>query len=163
MTPELARALHAFQKDAPPIHLDATNPQRVSRLDSQGRPRDKHDNLLDECPDCGSLKLGRVPRCRPCSGIARRGEHRTDNPSNSTGWSRARAARPLQTCEYPDCESFGMDRHHIDGNPLNNDLSNISVYCRRHHMTVDGRLESLAERGPRVGRLFGGRRKKEAA
>jgi uncharacterized protein (DUF3820 family) len=34
MTPELAKALHAFQKDAPPVHLDATNPHFRNRYAS---------------------------------------------------------------------------------------------------------------------------------
>lgn len=34
----------------------------------------------------------------------------------------------------------GFDRHHKDGNPLNNNPSNIEVTSRKGHMTVDGRL-----------------------
>uniref|UniRef100_A0A6M3LZV6 Putative homing endonuclease n=1 Tax=viral metagenome TaxID=1070528 RepID=A0A6M3LZV6_9ZZZZ len=35
----------------------------------------------------------------------------------------------------------GYDRHHIDGNTLNNEPENIRVSTRRDHMIEDGRLE----------------------
>lgn len=37
----------------------------------------------------------------------------------------------------------GYDRHHIDGNPLNNEPENIRISTRRDHMIEDGRLERL--------------------
>lgn len=47
------------------------------------------------------------------------------------------------------CERCGekpaCDRHHKDGNPGNNERSNIAFLCRRCHMIVDGRLEQLRE------------------
>lgn len=42
------------------------------------------------------------------------------------------------TCERCDT-SPAVDRHHIDGDPLNNVPSNIQSLCRRCHMEVDGR------------------------
>jgi hypothetical protein len=39
----------------------------------------------------------------------------------------------------------GFDHHHIDGNPLNNDPSNIRIQTRKNHMIEDGRLEKLIE------------------
>lgn len=122
---------------------------------SDGHPRDKHRNPLGVCPDCGGTKLKRATRCKPCANRARTGESRTDSPSESTGRYRARVARPVQVCEYSGCTATGMDRHHIDGNPLNNDPSNIAVHCRRHHMVVDGRLDAAAARAPEVGKLGG--------
>jgi predicted nucleic acid-binding Zn-ribbon protein len=116
-------------------------------------------NARDTCPDCGGNKLKRASRCKPCANAARIGESRTDTPSKSAGWYRARQIRPLQPCEFEGCEAMGMDRHHRDDNPLNNDPANIAVYCRRHHMTVDGRLEATAARGAWVGKMFGGRPK----
>lgn len=124
--------------------------------------RDSWGNPLDGCPDCGCLKLKRAQRCKPCSHKARIGERRTATPSKSAGWYRARVARPLGPCEYPGCTENGRDRHHIDGDPLNNDIANIAVYCRRHHMMVDGRLDELAARAHRAGRL-GGRPRRAAA
>jgi hypothetical protein len=37
-----------------------------------------------------------------------------------------------------------IERHHKDGNPLNNEKSNIAILCHVCHMTVDGRLEKLS-------------------
>jgi hypothetical protein len=119
--------------------------------------RDRHGNPLDDCPDCDGPKLKRAKRCKACSSRARLGEIRTDTPSPSTGRYRARRARPVQRGEYPGCEVLGTDRHHVDGDTANNAEANITVYCRRHHMLVDGRLAAAAARAPFIGKL-GGRR-----
>lgn len=37
----------------------------------------------------------------------------------------------------------GREKHHIDGNALNNDPSNIMYVTRREHMQLDGRLKNL--------------------
>jgi len=37
----------------------------------------------------------------------------------------------------------GLEIHHIDGNPLNNDSSNIEFLSRKEHMKKDGRLTLL--------------------
>ena len=37
----------------------------------------------------------------------------------------------------------GYERHHIDGNPLNNDPSNILILTRQRHQILDGRMELL--------------------
>lgn len=47
------------------------------------------------------------------------------------------------------CERCGADkteRHHKDGNTLNNVSSNIAVLCRRCHMDADGRLSEATEK-----------------
>ncbi len=54
-----------------------------------------------------------------------------------TGRQRARALFPLGPCEQ--CGAAGVDRHHKDDNPLNNDASNVVVLCRKCHMHIDGR------------------------
>jgi len=41
----------------------------------------------------------------------------------------------------------GLDKHHKDGNPLNNDPSNIEWVTRKGHMVEDGRLDSRDEHG----------------
>ncbi len=41
----------------------------------------------------------------------------------------------------------GSDRHHIDGNGLNSDPSNILVLTRRGHMIKDGRMNRRDEKG----------------
>lgn len=40
----------------------------------------------------------------------------------------------------------GLEHHHVDGNPLNNNPANIITVTRRKHMEVDGRLEKLIRR-----------------
>lgn len=47
---------------------------------------------------------------------------------------------PSEPCEI--CQHFPAQRHHIDGNPLNNSRKNISMLCPKHHVHTD-RLELL--------------------
>jgi integrase/recombinase XerD len=57
-----------------------------------------------------------------------------------TGRQRARYWFVLaDVCERCN-EAPAVDRHHVDGDPLNNVLENIQSLCRRCHMDVDGRL-----------------------
>lgn len=44
------------------------------------------------------------------------------------------------------CGNQKAERHHKDGNPLNNHPVNIIFLCRRHHMEADGRLSRLIQR-----------------
>lgn len=37
----------------------------------------------------------------------------------------------------------GYERHHIDGDPYNNDPTNILMVTHKQHMIVDGRIERL--------------------
>ena len=37
----------------------------------------------------------------------------------------------------------GYERHHIDGNPHNNDPSNIAIVTRKEHMFLDKRLDKI--------------------
>lgn len=61
---------------------------------------------------------------------------------------RSRAARMFpephncQKCGATDCR---IDRHHIDGDTVNNASENIAFLCRRCHMAADGRLEKLKQ------------------
>ncbi len=41
----------------------------------------------------------------------------------------------------------GSDRHHINGNGLNSDLSNILILKRREHMIKDGRMNRRDKKG----------------
>ena len=43
------------------------------------------------------------------------------------------------------CPAKASDRHHRDGNPLNNDPSNIEFLCRSCHMREDGRSKAAIE------------------
>ena len=74
---------------------------------------------------------------------------KTDNPSVKTGRSRAQRLYP----EIGPCESCGAERaerHHRDGDTINNDPSNIAALCRKCHMETDGRLEKLIENRKKV-------------
>lgn len=68
-----------------------------------------------------------------------------DAASKSSGRERARNRYPLTPCER--CGKPGLDRHHVDGNTLNNAPANIQILCRRCHMEVDGRKDLLREVG----------------
>lgn len=58
--------------------------------------------------------------------------------------ARGRARRLIKTLgPCADCGAGRTERHHRDGNPYNNDLSNIQILCRRCHMRADGRLAAL--------------------
>jgi hypothetical protein len=39
----------------------------------------------------------------------------------------------------------GVECHHIDGNPLNNNLENLVLVTHREHMLLDGRLAKLQQ------------------
>ena len=70
--------------------------------------------------------------------------------SKTTGWSRAQRLYPnLATCQ--ECGGRpAVERHHRDGNPLNNAPENLALVCRRCHMRLDGRTATEAAR--RLGR-----------
>ncbi len=82
------------------------------------------------------------------SGAARLGKIRKKDHLEGHGF--ARRWFPLPEL----CERCGVappiDRHHIDGNPRNNDRANIAFLCRRCHQAVDGRLEILRANGRRL-------------
>jgi hypothetical protein len=71
------------------------------------------------------------------------GKFKLDTTSKSTGGHRAQSRFVLGMM----CERCGkkpaVDRHHKDGNPLNNSPKNIERLCHRCHMIIDGRLEKL--------------------
>lgn len=47
-----------------------------------------------------------------------------------------------------------LDRHHVDGNTLNNSPENILQVCRRCHMEIDGRLEFLRRECQKGGMFY---------
>jgi hypothetical protein len=67
-----------------------------------------------------------------------------DNASIKTGRTRALRTFPTKPCELCG-DATNVDRHHIDGNTLNNSEANIVFLCRRCHMAKDGRLENFIE------------------
>ena len=62
--------------------------------------------------------------------------------TKSAGQQKAHKMHPiLGKCQL--CDKDAYDIHHIDGNDLNNALSNHMLLCRYHHMKIDGRLKKL--------------------
>lgn len=68
-----------------------------------------------------------------------------DAAGKDAGRVRARNRYRLGPCEH--CGKPACDRHHKDGNTLNNETSNIAILCRRCHMVVDGRLAVIRVSG----------------
>lgn len=58
--------------------------------------------------------------------------------STNAGRKRAQKDFPMGKCTL--CGADGKDRHHRDGNSLNNNPENIKILCRKCHMTVHGIL-----------------------
>ena len=52
---------------------------------------------------------------------------------------------PLGQCERDDCSKLAVDRHHRDGNSINNDRSNVMFVCRGCHQLIDGRMAARVE------------------
>lgn len=68
-----------------------------------------------------------------------------DGASVKTGRNRAWAMyKNIGSCT--NCGNAKAERHHIDGNTLNNAPTNIEIVCRKCHMAHDGRLNKLQER-----------------
>ena len=66
-----------------------------------------------------------------------------DHVLPEVGRGRARSKyKSIGTCQ--SCQGMkAKDRHHIDGNTMNNSTKNIRFLCRRCHMIEDGRLPRL--------------------
>ncbi len=123
----------------------------------------------DACLDCGKERWVRYihgepnsKRCRQCGGRRRRGRNgygegnsnwRGGDAKATTGQDRARRMFPSPL----PCSVCGgkSERHHKDGDTLNNESSNIAWLCRRHHMIADGRIlrrNKCRVRNPMTGR-----------
>ncbi len=109
------------------------------------------------CASCGKDYMEKVSRIanakrhfcsHRCHSNAMRildGNHKwkTDVTRKETGRRRCRDVFPNQSCEV--C-GHKAERHHRDGNTLNNASDNIAFLCRKHHMESDGRLQKLIDR-----------------
>jgi hypothetical protein len=75
-----------------------------------------------------------------------------DNASRDAGHSRAlKLFKNIGPCIK--CGSWkNLDRHHRDGNTLNNKKSNVQILCRKCHMEIDGRLKKNGQRYKSFGR-----------
>src|SRR3990167_723930 len=86
----------------------------------------------------------RRQKCRRCLALTwpiRKGPDschwKGNNVSAKAGRKRARNMFPLRAC---DICGQPAERHHRDGDTLNNVPSNIAFLCRKHHMKIDGRF-----------------------
>ncbi len=103
----------------------------------RGEPR----NL--RCLDC-SRSMPHTPETKAIIKAGKLGDKnpnwKGDNITRGTGNWRAQSLHPgPKPCVR--CGAKG-ERHHVDGNPVNNAPENIAWLCRHHHMEVDGRLRS---------------------
>lgn len=64
-----------------------------------------------------------------------------DNVGANAGRTRAQRMFQLGKCDL--CNKPAVDRHHRNGNTLDNRPENIQPLCRSCHMKVDGRLKNL--------------------
>lgn len=115
---------------------------RSSNRFSPTKPRGPYD----KCPDCGGWKAKKAYRCRHCSPRILEAAQARWNPDATAGTKRKRARAVVSKLgeRCTRCyEEKPLERHHIDGDTGNNDVSNIAVLCRRCHMEVDGRLEKI--------------------
>lgn len=82
--------------------------------------------------------------------VARRIKRGQDHPnwlgdcaSEKAGRSRALRLFPSGPCIR--CDDPNGERHHKDGDTLNNDPNNVEMLCRKCHMKSDGRLQAFAK------------------
>jgi hypothetical protein len=72
-----------------------------------------------------------------------------DEADTRTGRTRALRIFRKHPCEICGEGQKRIDRHHIDGNTLNNKEDNIVLLCRKCHMSTDGRIEKFIEMAKR--------------
>jgi hypothetical protein len=72
---------------------------------------------------------------------------RAVGPAKNDKAGRQRAQKWFKSKPCDVCGKEKTDRHHIDGNPKNNEESNIRFLCRRHHQELDGRMKLLKHFG----------------
>ena len=135
----------------------------MARKDKKGVKKPRRPLVLKVCVVCGKgffVKAYRETVFKVCSRKCRtvRRSHSQTGANNSnwrkessnygTGHSRAIATFTLEPCAV--CGSEKSERHHIDGDYMNNARSNIRFLCRKHHMQEDGRMAKWLERN--VGR-----------
>ena len=124
------------------------------------RYRDLPHNFTGTCNGCGCSFSAYSPPCRPrkfCSQecgqrsmagskqtedhIAKRIKSGSGHPnwkgnlaSRKTGRCRALRMFPSRPCEH--CGEAKAERHHVDGNTLNNEPTNIQFLCRACHLAL---------------------------
>jgi hypothetical protein len=78
----------------------------------------------------------RIGKHYPAMSEAKKGER---NPNWKGNNVNVKSGRDRAERKYP-CPK-GTERHHVDGNPLNNLSENVLFVTRREHMILDGRIE----------------------
>jgi hypothetical protein len=125
------------------------------------------------CPDCGGAMYRYAQTCNGCKskGVRnpRYGARLSDETKAKISVARTgktygpRITKPKEGHAFarrwfplPDlCEDCliapPLDRHHIDGDSLNNAAENIAFLCRRCHQKRDGRHEFVKHKMPSMG------------
>lgn len=89
--------------------------------------------------------------------LKRRGQDNPNWKGESATLQAGRARAGAWFAEQLVCARCGernqTERHHRDGNPLNNERDNVRHLCRRCHMIEDGRMADLIQRN-RASRVF---------
>lgn len=68
------------------------------------------------------------------------------NIKQQSGSCNARRWFKIRPCEVCGKINGRIDRHHKDGNEINNAPENIQFLCRKHHMIADGRMAKIMTR-----------------
>jgi len=93
----------------------------------------------------GHLSWNHTEKAKQKMRIAKTGERNPNwkgsNALPNAGNQRAERLFKIGKCE--NCEKKATDRHHKDGNTLNNDPDNVKHLCRLCHLIEDGRLKTL--------------------
>ena len=106
----------------------------------------RRNNSKIPCPVCGDKMSPSSKICRKCNYVYTRDQnsHRWVGEFSidpvTTGHQRAQRMYPVpEVCQVNGCYEIGKHRHHIDENPMNNSVDNISWLCNHHHRIVHWR------------------------
>lgn len=111
----------------------------------QGSPnytKSKNVKYHRKCDTCGKEYTGWgkyfcKPTCKQFPKLNKSPHWKKNTTNVKTGRQRAWKMFKLEPCEV--CGSKKSERHHIDGNTLNNVRKNIMFLCRKHHIAIEGR------------------------
>lgn len=111
-------------------------------------PTSKNVKYHRKCDTCKKIYIGWgkqycSKKCKRPPRLEKSPFWKGDNVTASTGRSRAKKMYPLKPCKI--CGSKKSERHHKDGNPINNSPQNIMFVCRKHHVVFDDRIEKATQ------------------
>jgi hypothetical protein len=120
-------------------------PARSASESKRGRP----NNTVWTPEMRASLAAKRRGENNPMFGTVspNRGHYKNEQPSRNTGRALAQRLYGEQPCVV--CGTLPVERHHIDGDTMNNEPTNIEFYCRPHHATV-GHKDGWGGRHPKA-------------